>query len=120
LINFGVAIVLRSEDPKVKVGDHVYGLLGESCSILVIMSISDGVHKAFQAYINMPSASALRVLENKEKLPWSVYVGAAGMPGEVTSRLLMHLGLMSHFYTGQTAFLGWREFSKAKKVFGQS
>ncbi|KAF8530097.1 NAD-P-binding protein [Hysterangium stoloniferum] len=78
LINFGVAIVLRSEDPKVKVGDHVYGLF------------------AYQAYIVLPSASGLRVLENKEKLPWSVYVGTAGMPG-------------------QTAFLGWKEFSKAQK-----
>ncbi|KAF8530096.1 NAD-P-binding protein [Hysterangium stoloniferum] len=78
LSNFGVGIVLRSEDPKVKAGDHVYGAL------------------EYQAYIVLPSASGLRVLENTEKLPWSVYVGVAGMPG-------------------QTAFIGWKEFSKAKK-----
>ncbi|KAF8881864.1 hypothetical protein BD779DRAFT_1675208 [Infundibulicybe gibba] len=37
-----------------------------------------------------------QVVHNEHNLPWSVYIGAAGMPG-------------------QTAYYGWREFSKAKK-----
>jgi NADPH-dependent curcumin reductase CurA len=36
-------------------------------------------------------------LEKDPKLPWTVYVGAAGMPGK-------------------TAYMGWKEFSHAKKV----
>ena len=43
-----------------------------------------------------PNFEGFRILENKEGLPWSVYVGVAGMPG-------------------QTAFLAWKEFARAKK-----
>ncbi|KAJ6506990.1 hypothetical protein C8R45DRAFT_923154 [Mycena sanguinolenta] len=39
----------------------------------------------------------LTFLEKSPKLPWTVFVGAAGMPG-------------------QTAFYGWKEFSHAKKA----
>ena len=42
-------------------------------------------------------ASPFTVIANEEGLPWSVYIGTAGMPG-------------------QTAYVGWNEFSKAKKV----
>ena len=38
----------------------------------------------------------MTILENKEKLPWSAYIGVAGMPG-------------------RTAYFGYKEFSKAKK-----
>ena len=37
---------------------------------------------AFQQYALLKNAQPYRVLENKEKLPWSVYVGVCGMPGE--------------------------------------
>lgn len=39
----------------------------------------------FQEYVILPSLpndGIWRVLENKQNLPWSVYVGVAGMPGE--------------------------------------
>jgi len=78
LDNFGVGIVLRSEDSKVKAGDHLYGRF------------------EFQAYVITQDVSQFKVLENKEKLPWSAYVGAAGMPG-------------------QTAYIGWKLYAKAKK-----
>ncbi|OSX59414.1 hypothetical protein POSPLADRAFT_1075592 [Postia placenta MAD-698-R-SB12] len=77
--NYGVGVVLRSEDPAFKPGDHVY-----SGDFLC------------QEYIVVNSASKFRVLENKEKLPWSVYVGVCGMPG-------------------QTAHHAWREFAHAPK-----
>ena len=38
----------------------------------------------FQEYVILPSLpndGIWRVLENKQNLPWSVYVGVAGMPG---------------------------------------
>jgi len=38
--------------------------------------------QAHQEYQTFPSLQMLRILQNKEGLPWSVYVGAAGMPGE--------------------------------------
>jgi hypothetical protein len=41
--------------------------------------------------------SGFRVIPSEPKIPWTVYTGAAGMPG-------------------QTAFCAWREYSAAKKV----
>lgn len=78
LVNFGVAVVLRSENDKFKVGDHVYGPI------------------LYQTYATYKNTSFLRVLPNVEGLPWSVYTGIAGM-------------------AGQTAYIGWKLFSKAKK-----
>ncbi|KDQ64392.1 hypothetical protein JAAARDRAFT_201735 [Jaapia argillacea MUCL 33604] len=78
LYNFGVGIVIRSENEAVKPGDHLYGM------------------HTFEEYSIKDDASAYRVLKNEEKLPWSVYLGAGGMPG-------------------QTAFFGWKEYSKAKE-----
>ncbi|EED79661.1 predicted protein [Postia placenta Mad-698-R] len=77
--NFGVGVVLRSEDSAFKPGDHVY-----SGDIL------------FQEYFVATDTSLFQVLENKQNLPWSVYVGVCGMPG-------------------QTAHHGWREFAHAPK-----
>jgi NADPH-dependent curcumin reductase CurA len=56
---------------------------------------------ALQEYSIIPDApfpgSQLIALENKEGLPWSVFVGVAGMPGK-------------------TAYYGWKEHTEAKKV----
>jgi hypothetical protein len=41
--------------------------------------------------------SQFRVLPTEPRIPWTAYTGAAGMPG-------------------QTAFVGWKEYSAAKKV----
>jgi NADPH-dependent curcumin reductase CurA len=38
-----------------------------------------------------PETWGLRIVQNKEKLPWTVYLGAVGMPGE-------------------TAYYAWKEF----------
>ncbi|KAJ7749931.1 alcohol dehydrogenase [Mycena metata] len=75
---YGVCVVLRSENPKVAAGKHVYGVLPH------------------QQYTVLPSMEKLTFLENDPKLPWTVFVGVAGMPGK-------------------TAFMGWKEFSRAKK-----
>ncbi|KAH7926493.1 NAD(P)-binding protein [Leucogyrophana mollusca] len=76
--NYGVGVVLRSENPAVKAGDHLYGRF------------------PFEEYFVQQDAKAFTVIENKEKLPWSAYVGAAGMPG-------------------QTAYSGWKKYANAKK-----
>ncbi|KAI0719028.1 NAD-P-binding protein [Fomitopsis betulina] len=81
-VNFGVGLVLRSEHSAVKAGDHVYGVI------------------PFQEYTVVAEPAQLgptvfRVLENKEGLPWSVYVGVCGMPGA-------------------TAHHAWLEFANAK------
>jgi NADPH-dependent curcumin reductase CurA len=57
------------------------------------------MYLAHQEYVFAPSLAALNLemIERDPKLHWSVYIGAAGMPGE-------------------TAFMGWREHSDAKKV----
>ncbi|EGO00257.1 hypothetical protein SERLA73DRAFT_160203 [Serpula lacrymans var. lacrymans S7.3] len=70
---FGVGVVLRSETPLIKVGDHVYGFM------------------PYQQYIVVPSIGAnslamqglgLQVLENKYNVPWRYYVGILGMSGQ--------------------------------------
>ncbi|KAI0827338.1 NAD-P-binding protein [Trametes gibbosa] len=78
LSNYGVGVVVRSEHPALKAGDHIYGFF------------------AFQQYFVATDAKQYKVIENKEGLPWSVYVGVCGMPGE-------------------TAEYAWREYSKPKK-----
>ena len=47
-------------------------------------------------YFIRPSLDGFRILDNKEGLPWSVYVGVGGMPG-------------------QTAYCAWKEYAKSKK-----
>jgi len=39
----------------------------------------------YQQYTLYPNfkESGLKIIENKEKIPWSNYVGVAGMPGEL-------------------------------------
>ncbi|KAK7029595.1 hypothetical protein VNI00_014472 [Paramarasmius palmivorus] len=84
LFGFGLGIVIRSESPEVKQGDHVEGsLLYQEYNIK-------------QSLKGPEPVADLTVIENKENLPWSVYLGLAGMPGK-------------------TAYYGWREFSSAKK-----
>ncbi|KAI1790247.1 NAD(P)-binding protein [Ganoderma leucocontextum] len=77
LMNWSVGLVLRSESPTTKAGDHVYGLF------------------KFQQY-EIVDPQRYIVLENKEGLPWSAYVGVAGMPG-------------------QTAYYAWKEYAAPKK-----
>jgi len=79
LEGYGIAVVLRSENPDVAAGKYVYGE--------VIL------HQEYSILKNM---EGLIFIEKDPKLPWTVYVGAAGMPGK-------------------TAYMGWKEFSKAKK-----
>ncbi|KAM5544815.1 hypothetical protein V8D89_001713 [Ganoderma adspersum] len=61
IVNYGVAVVLRSENPDIKKGDHVVGLEGQF---------------PFQEYAIVNDFSTIRVVEKPENIPWSVYVGA--------------------------------------------
>ncbi|KAF8811014.1 NAD(P)-binding protein [Phlegmacium glaucopus] len=78
LANYGIGVVLRSEFPGVKSGDHVYGSL------------------PFQNYTIQNNLGQLKIIENSYNLPWSTFIGVLGMPG-------------------QTAYVAWKEYSKAKK-----
>ncbi|KAF9445125.1 NAD(P)-binding protein [Macrolepiota fuliginosa MF-IS2] len=74
----GIGLVVRSESKEVKAGDHVCGhLVAEEFSI-------------------KPSLGGLTIIDNKHNIPWSTFVGVAGMPG-------------------QTAYVGWKEFSNWKQ-----
>ncbi|TFK33617.1 hypothetical protein BDQ12DRAFT_690946 [Crucibulum laeve] len=75
---YGVGVVLRSELPEVKAGDHLYGFFK---------------HVQYDVRTNLEGLSKL---PNEHGLSWSVYVGAAGMPGK-------------------TAYMAWKEYSQAKK-----
>ncbi|KIL66822.1 hypothetical protein M378DRAFT_9869 [Amanita muscaria Koide BX008] len=78
IVSHGVGVVVRSELEGVKPGDHLYGFL---------------LHEQYGVHATLGDLSKI---ENKYNLPWSVFLGAAGL-------------------AGQTAFTGWREHSKAKK-----
>ncbi|KAJ7663247.1 hypothetical protein DFH06DRAFT_1395374 [Mycena polygramma] len=79
ITGYGVGVVVRSENSEVQVGKYVYGL-----------------EFPHQEYFVLPNMDGFIFLEKHPELPWTVYVGAAGMPGK-------------------TAYAGWKEFSKAKK-----
>ena len=95
LFGFGLGVVLRSENSAVKAGDHVYGTYGGS-RVSLAHRVSVDVAADFQQYVIVPElpGRVWRVLENREKIPWSTYVGVAGMPGS---------------YCCQTAY--WRGYS---------
>ncbi|KAJ7101711.1 chaperonin 10-like protein, partial [Mycena epipterygia] len=79
LQGYGIGIVLRSENPDVATGQYAHD-----------------TEIPHQEYSILPNATGLTFLEKDPKLPWTVYVGVAGMPG-------------------QTAYMGWKEYSHAKK-----
>jgi NADPH-dependent curcumin reductase CurA len=78
LQNLGVGVVVRSEHPAFNVRDHVYGFF------------------PFEEYSIHTQVEGFSKVENNHNLPWTVFVGAAGMPG-------------------QTAYCGWKEYAEAKK-----
>ncbi|KAJ3504567.1 hypothetical protein NLJ89_g7871 [Agrocybe chaxingu] len=63
LLGHGVGVVLRSEYPGIKSGDHIYGGLE---------------HKE---YAIRKDLNLLSVIENPYNIPWSAFVGVLGMPG---------------------------------------
>ncbi|KAJ7582223.1 hypothetical protein C8J56DRAFT_957260 [Mycena floridula] len=63
--NYGLALVLRSENDRFKAGDYIEGII------------------SFEQYSVVPNPpKALRVLKNDANLPWSLFVGILGMPGK--------------------------------------
>lgn len=100
LTGFRIGVVLRSENPDIKVGEHVN--IDNRCrksasfastyrnQLTVIPSL------AFQEYAVIPKSIPVRVLQD-EGIPWSKYLGIAGMPGA-------------------TAWLGYHALIKGKPV----
>ncbi|KAJ7729858.1 hypothetical protein DFH07DRAFT_781829 [Mycena maculata] len=74
---FGITVVLHSEVPGVDVGRYLYG-----CSMWLLFTQH---HKwvVFQEYMVFPELSPLTILGKHPDLPWTAYIGAAGMPGRV-------------------------------------
>lgn len=67
IANFGVSVVIRaSPSSAVPLGTHLYG------------SHEFSEYQIFSA----EAIKSLKVLENEEGLPWTTWVGAAGMPGQ--------------------------------------
>lgn len=60
----GIGVVLRSDNPAIKPGDHVYGSF------------------SFEEYLIRDKSEAYKVIKNEEGLPLSTYIGVVGMPGE--------------------------------------
>lgn len=45
---------------------------------------------AFEQYKVIPNLQGYRILKNEAKIPWSLYVGLAGMPGLFVPRQSAH------------------------------
>ncbi|KAH9832054.1 uncharacterized protein C8Q71DRAFT_279574 [Rhodofomes roseus] len=65
--NFGVGLVVRSENPAIKVGQHLYGFYD---------------FQEYSVYRDLTELRRARVLDNEQTLPWSAYLGVCGMPGQ--------------------------------------
>ena len=74
--------------------------------------------EAFQHFFIESSLERLKILDNSHKLPWSTFIGVLGMPGKGPLSILLLLldKHILHPHLGQTAYMGWKEYSKAKKV----
>ncbi|KAL5483430.1 hypothetical protein ACEPAI_8661 [Sanghuangporus weigelae] len=59
----GISKIIRSENPKFSVGDHIYGI------------------HPFVEYTVLKDLESHRKIDNSEGLSWSVYLGVCGMPG---------------------------------------
>jgi len=64
MLGYGVGVVIRSESPDFKPGEHIYT-----------------EHFPFQQYAVIPTADILRKIVNRG-FPWRQYVGVLGMPGQ--------------------------------------
>uniref|UniRef100_A0A8H8CGT4 Enoyl reductase (ER) domain-containing protein n=1 Tax=Psilocybe cubensis TaxID=181762 RepID=A0A8H8CGT4_PSICU len=80
----GIGVVIRSENPEVKKGDHLHGLFEH------------------QNYVVRKNLEGLQVVQNPNNLPWSTFIGALGMPG-----MTAYTGWkeFSHSKRGETAFV---------------
>ncbi|KAK4052917.1 hypothetical protein OIO90_004193 [Microbotryomycetes sp. JL221] len=67
LVNFGVSKVLKSNNSNFKAGDHIYNPVHQFAQ--------------YQAFSSDVLKMTMKV-DDKLGLPWSTWVGAAGMPGQ--------------------------------------
>ncbi|GAA5878851.1 hypothetical protein JCM1840_000735 [Sporobolomyces johnsonii] len=104
IANFGTGEVLKSANASIKQGQHVYG------------SFPFAEYNVF----SKEEASQLRILENKEGLPWTTWVGAAGMPGQTAWHGLRAIGKPQKgetiFVSGAMGAVGQMVISIAHKL----
>jgi hypothetical protein len=102
---FGVGVVIRSECPDVKTGDHVYGYLSTSSLFLHFLRDLMGP-VAMEEYSIRKSMTGFKILSSEIRLPWSVYVGAAGMPGTFQPLVLTPVHSMKYLSTRENCSHG--------------
>ncbi|KAK2459380.1 hypothetical protein APHAL10511_008599 [Amanita phalloides] len=82
--SYGVGVVIRSDFPDIKPGDHIYG---------------DLPHEEYSLHLNL---NGIEKITNTYNLPWSVFIGMGGMPGRTAfSGWREH----SHAKQGQIVFV---------------
>ncbi|PPQ71686.1 hypothetical protein CVT26_007653 [Gymnopilus dilepis] len=99
LPNYGVGVVLRSEHPDVKAGDHLYGIYGTAYQNPVLCTNTDNIlNIEFKEYAIRNDLASMQLvkIDNQHNLPWSAYVGVLGM-------------------AGKTAYMGWKKYASPKK-----
>jgi hypothetical protein len=86
IVGFGVGVVLRSENSEVQPGKYIYGGNFRTCVNPLGIILNDFASSAHQEYFVLggmtgSGMSGFIFLEKNPDLPWTVFVGAAGMPG---------------------------------------
>ena len=104
IANFGVGEVVQSANDKFKKGDHLYG------------SLDFASHQI----LNKDRADSLVVLENKEKLPWTYWVGVLGsaspsLPTGARARASLTGSRSALAVPGQTAAWALQQVAHVKK-----
>ncbi len=82
-----------------------------------IRCAADSYHVAFQEYAIVHDFSTIRVVENNENVPWSVYVGVLGMPGECLPSKRRKRRLPRRFQVKQRIMAGPNLRSPKRYVF---
>lgn len=118
LQGFGIAVVLRSEHPDVKAGDHVSGII---CTFRIIWVSSFSTNK-----IDALQYSALALLHQgrldddgdyqEPKQPSMVDVHRCSRHAWWVVLVDRSISMELHKSLGKTAYMAWKEYSHAKKV----
>jgi len=81
----GVGVVLRSENSKLKTGDHITGTLRMFSTCSRPFWSFDLHTAAHQHYFAATNIDNILIINNPYNLPWSNFIGVLGMPGNTNT-----------------------------------
>lgn len=80
---------------------------------LLETDLCDILYAAYEEYFVWAKDKQTKLLKNEENIPWSLYIGVAGMPGNLHRHLPLHRSLTK--ISGMTAYVGWKKYARFNK-----